>query len=79
MASNFNGRFWIMVNKMVADNETLVHNNYGYAYNKIDNLVFPSNGYIKTEGCSVASTDGSVPRWALDDINNVFNSGIQVH
>lgn len=79
MATNFNGRFWTLVTKMTPDNATLVHNNYGYAYGKIDTLTFPTSGFIQTEGCAVTSTDGSVPRWALEEINGNFNSGIHVH
>lgn len=79
MATNFNGRFWTLVTKMTPDNAALVHANYGYAYGKIDTLNFPASGFIQTEGCSVTSTDGSVPRWALEEINGNFNAGIHVH
>ena len=79
MATNFNGKFWLLVTKMTPDNETLVHNHYGYAYGKIDTLTFPASDFIQTEGCAVTSTDGSVQRWALEEINGTFNSGIHVH
>ena len=79
MATNFNGKFWVLVTRKAIDNAELVHTNYGYPYNKIGVLVFPNAGYIQTEGCAVNSTDGSVPNWAISEINNNFNSGIYVH
>ena len=79
MATNFNGQFWVLVTRKAIDNAELVHTNYGYPYNKIGVLVFPNAGYIQTEGCAVNSTDGSVPNWAISEINNNFNSGIYVH
>lgn len=78
MAANFNGMFWVVITKEHADNQDLVHGVYGYPYNKIDSLVFPAGGYIETSNCNVESTDGSVPRWALDEINSTFNNGILV-
>lgn len=73
----FNSTFWISVSQQTVDNGALVNQNYGYPINKIKPLAFPSSGYIKTESCSVAG-DGTVPRWALREINTMFDSGILV-
>jgi hypothetical protein len=78
MAANFNGTFWVVIKQQHVDNETVVHANYGYPYNKVDSLTFPSSGYIETQNCNVSSTDGSVPRWALEEINTNFDNGILV-
>lgn len=79
LAGNFNNRFWIVVKQDPVDNAEEVHTNYGYQYGKVTSLSFPSSGFIKTEGCNVSSTDGTVPRWALQEVNAIFDSGIHVH
>jgi hypothetical protein len=79
LASNFNQTFWVITSKTGVENDVAVHENFGYPINLIKPLVFPTSGFIQTEGCAVMSTDGSVPRWALDDINANFNNGILVH
>jgi hypothetical protein len=79
MAASFNNQFWLVVSKAKVENADQVHENFGYAYGMIAPLVFPASGFIQTEGCTVMSTDGSVPKWALDEINNHFNNGIRVH
>ena len=78
LASNFNGVFWTVVSKQRVDNATHVNGNYGYPYQMVAPLSFPSSGYIKTEGCSVTS-DGTVPKWAIEEINTMFNNGVAVH
>jgi hypothetical protein len=78
LSSNFNGMFWVVITTQHTDNNDLVHTLFGYPYNKIDNLSFPSSGYIETQNCNVESTDGSVPRWALQEINTLFDNGILV-
>lgn len=78
LAGRFNNRVWIVVTKDPVDNATDVHTNYGYQYGKVTSLTLPTSGFIKTEGCNVMS-DGSVPRWALQEINQIFDNGIQVH
>jgi hypothetical protein len=78
LASNFNGTFWVVKTVQHVDNASLVHSNYGYPYNMIDTLTFPTSGYIETQACDVSSSDGSVPRWALEDINTLFDNGILV-
>jgi len=79
LASNYNQLYWLVITKQKVINEVTVHNNFGYPWGMVDALVFPAAGFIQTEGCSVMSTDGSVPKWALDEINGNFNSGILVH
>ena len=78
LASFFNRQFWTIVTKQAVDNANQVHGNYGYPLNKVASLTFPSSGYIKTQGCSV-TTDGTVPTWAIEEINQMFNNGVQVH
>jgi len=78
LVSSFNQTFWVVVTKMPVDNKTLVNSNYGYPMNKLAPLVFPTSGYIKTQGCNVSS-DGTVPRWALQEINTMFNNGVLVN
>jgi hypothetical protein len=78
LASNFNGQFWVVTTQTHVDNDTLVHSTFGYPFNKVDTLTFPAAGYIETQNCDVASTDGSVPRWALKEINTLFDNGILV-
>lgn len=78
LAGPFNSTFWIVLTKDNVDNEEHVHSNYGYPIRRVQPLVFPSSGYIKTQGCSVSS-DGTVPRWAIEEINRLFDSGIYVH
>lgn len=78
LAKSFNNWIWLVVTKQPVDNLSAVHNNYGYPINKVRTLNFPSSGYVKTEGCNVSS-DGTVPRWAIEEINQMFNNGIRVH
>lgn len=79
MAGYFNNTYWIVVTQSPVDNASDVHTNFGYQYGKITSLNLPATGFIKTEGCNVMTTDGSVPRWAIEEINAIFNNGIQVH
>lgn len=78
LASSFNQVFWLVITKQPVDNASAVHSNFGYPMNKIAPLTFPSRGYVKTQGCTVTS-DGTVPQWAIDEINSLFNNGIYVH
>lgn len=78
LASNFNQLFWTVVTKAPVDNAAVVNSSFGYPMNKLAALSFPGSGYIKTQGCSVSS-DGTVPRWAIEEINTMFNNGVAVH
>jgi hypothetical protein len=78
LTSNFNGQFWVVTTSQHVTNWQAVNQLYGYPYNLVDTLTFPASGYIETQNCNVSSTDGSVPRWALNEINSIFNSGILV-
>ena len=74
----YNGMFWIVTSKRYVDNADNVHSRFGYPYNSIRELYFPSSGFISTEGCCVSS-DGTVPAWAIDEINSMFDKGVLVH
>jgi hypothetical protein len=78
LAANFNGTFWLVKTVQHVTNADVVHAEFGYPYNAIGYLTFPSSGYIETQSCNVESTDGSVPRWALEEINMLFDNGILV-
>jgi hypothetical protein len=78
LVSNFNGTFWVVKSVQHVTNAGVVHDNFGYPYNAVGYLTFPDSGYIETESCNVESIDGSVPRWALEEINTVFDNGILV-
>jgi hypothetical protein len=78
LAANFNQTFWVVTKRAKVTNEQKVHDNFGYPYNMVDTLSFPASGYIQTDACNVESTDGSVPRWALEEINTMFNNGVLV-
>lgn len=79
LANHYNQQFWIIIRRNHVDNAEEVHANFGYPYNMLGSLSFPSGGgFIQTEGCNVAS-DGTVPKWALDEINTMFNQGVLVN
>lgn len=78
LAVNFNQKYWIVTTYQDVDNAADVNAKFGYPQNKFGPLVFPAAGYIKTSDCNVYSTDGSVPRWSIEEINTLFNSGIFV-
>lgn len=78
MTGAFNSTYWIVATRSPVDNASQVHSSFGYVMNKVANLTFPTSGYIKTQGCNVSS-DGSVPRWAIEEINMLFNNGILVN
>jgi hypothetical protein len=79
LAGNFSNMFWVVTRREPVDNATDVHTNYGYQYGKVTSLALPTSGFIKTVGCSVETSDGSVPRWAVQEINQLFDSGLHVH
>jgi hypothetical protein len=77
LAADFNGKFWVVTTSLHVTNDVVVHEHYGYPYNLVDTLTFPNIGYIETAQCDVES-DGGVPRWALEEINTLFDNGILV-
>ena len=78
LVSNFNQSFWTVVTKVKVDNASDVHSNFGYPLEKVAPLTFPSSGYVKTQGCTVSS-NGKVPLWAMEEINQMFNNGVYVN
>lgn len=77
MANHFHDKFFTIVKRADVSNESLVVANYGYPHDMVASLSFPSSGYVETKNCNV-SGDGTVPRWALREINTMFDSGVLV-
>jgi hypothetical protein len=79
LATVFNQKFWVVTTRTTVSNGADVHDKFGYPLDIVTTLTFPSSGFIQTQGCTVSSTDGSVPKWAIEEINKNFNDGILVH
>lgn len=79
LAAKFSQKFWMIVTRDNVQNEGLVHAENGYPMNMMSALEFPwSGGVIETKGCAVHSIDGTVPRWAIQEINAMFDAGLEV-
>ena len=76
LVSSHNNTFYEVVIKKPFINEAAVRDRFGYPYNVLDDLSIPANGYIQTANCSVTS-NGSVPIWAIEEINQLFDTGIK--
>ena len=77
LAAEFDNQFWIVEIWQHVDNDTAVHSKNGYPQNTMQTLVFPSSGFVQTRDCNVKS-DGTVPLWAIQEINRMFDNGIEV-
>lgn len=75
LVSRFNKKLWVSIMKKPYDNETEVRERYGYPLHRIGDLSIPQQGFIQTQNCSVSS-NGNVPLWAINEINQLFNAGI---
>lgn len=75
LVSSHNNTFYEVVVQKPFKNEAQVRARYGYPYNVLDALSIPTSGYIQTANCSVSS-DGSIPLWAIEEINQLFDTGI---
>ncbi len=75
LVSGFNNRFWAQMIAKPFDNELEVRERYGYPQHRIGELTIPNKGYIQTQNCSISS-NGNVPLWAINEINQLFNAGI---
>lgn len=75
LVSEYNNQVFVVTVRKPYDNASAVHSRYGYPCNKLQTLTLPSAGFIQTDSCSVSS-DGSVPLWAIQEVNNLLNTGI---
>jgi len=49
----------------------------GYPLGLMTPLSIPSIGFVQTQNCGVKS-DGTVPQWAITEINSIFDNGLKV-
>lgn len=75
LVSRYNQSFWAIVMWKDYDNEPEVRARYGYPQHRLGELTLPTKGFIQTSNCSIGS-NGSVPLWAINEINQLFNAGI---
>lgn len=75
LVTSYNQRFYLVINKRPYDNESAVRARYGYPMDRIGSLTIPSSGFIQTENCNLSS-NGNVPLWAINEINQLFDNGI---
>lgn len=75
LLSTQNDYVYTYITRKPFDNADSVHARYGYPLNRFGALTIPAAGYVQTQACSVSST-GSVPTWAIDEINKRFDDGI---
>lgn len=77
MANHFNSVFFLIVKTANVTNQSLVNERYGYPIETIQNVSVPATGYLELQNCNVSGT-GTVPRWALEEINTIFNNGLLI-
>lgn len=77
LVASFNQKFWALDIDWPTTNDALVHSEYGYPLNMVAPLVFPASGFVQTRECNIKS-DGTVPLWAIQEINALFDAGIKV-
>src|SRR5699024_4233299 len=78
LTGTLNGTFWIVTKHTKISNSGTVHSTFGYPHEYVKKLSVPSSGFIQTENCNISS-DGSVPRWAIEEINQLFDRGLRFH
>lgn len=76
LAAHSNTCYFQVIRKK-EDNAAVVHARFGYPHQRIEALVLPSSGYIQTKNCGV-KTDGTVPLWAVEEVNKMFDQGVEV-
>lgn len=77
MANHFSSNFFLISQYLAVSNAEMVNEAYGYPFEYPSTAFVPNSGYIQLQNCNVSS-DGSIPRWALEEINGIFNSGLRV-
>lgn len=77
MANHFNNVFFVIIKTANVTNQALVNDRYGYPIETIQNVSVPTTGYLELQNCNV-SGNGTVPRWALEEINTIFNNGLLI-
>lgn len=78
MANHFNNVFYLLATYDEPVNRTEVNLAFGYPVGRVQVLEFPESGFIQTQNCAI-TTDGTAPKWAVDEINALFDAGIRVH
>ena len=77
LAANFSNKFYQIEKYSKVTNEEMIHDEFGYPRNLVEPLTIPSNGFIQTQNCGVKS-DGTIPQWAITEINGIFDNGLKV-
>jgi len=78
MANHYSNMFFLITKYAKITNKTIVNERYGYPVETIQNVSMPTSGYTELQNCSVDSTDGTVPKWAITEINSLFNDGLLI-
>lgn len=74
---HYDGQFWLVATVQHVDNKVVVNERYGYPQNTLKSLTLPVTGFVQTQNCNVRS-DGTVPLWALQEINGLLDNGIRI-
>lgn len=77
LANNYSHGFWLIEQHAHVTNATEVNNQFGFPLGMVDQLTIPDDGYVQTVNCSVVS-NGRVPQWAIQEINQRFDNGLRV-
>lgn len=77
MANHFGNFLFLITKTPKITNRSIVNERYGYPLETVGQVTVPSSGYIETQNCNV-SGDGTVPRWAIEEINTIFNNGLYI-
>jgi len=75
--SNLSNQFIQTEKYSKVSNRNLVHEEVGYPLGLMTPLSIPSIGFVQTQNCGVKS-DGTVPQWAITEINSIFDNGLKV-
>lgn len=77
MANHYSSVFFLIIKTARVTNQDIVNARYGYPVEIIQDVTVPTSGYLELQNSNV-SGNGTVPRWALEEINTIFNNGLLI-
>lgn len=77
MANHYSSVFFLITKTAHVTNQDIVNTRYGYPVEIIQDVTVPTSGYLELQNSNV-SGNGTVPRWALEEINTIFNNGLLI-